>query len=252
MSWRLASYNVFEWLVQAKTLGCETVVFDIRGMHYRKWSPQTTRMRFRSICLPAPALAGMGLEVYDERTIGKTGAEEVAGAGGGALVSFWRKHCGFERLKSVRPPGKARYTVTLRRTERSPGRNSDEALWREFADEIGALVIPDYEDKRIHLHERMAWYAGAEMNFFVSNGPAVLCSLTDYPCMIFDTQKAAGSLAGDGLPGWGAQYPWLRENQRAIWEEPSHEALRAYFYHWKETGEFLGRDLVRNVGSPEA
>ena len=234
----LTSFNVFEWLVQVRTLGATTVVFDIRNLRENKWERKIAMRRFESICRPAPALANLTCQVYDARTIGPTNAVNMARANGGALLAFWRKHGAFHRLRSPETPEKERYTVTLRRTQRSPLRNSDESVWRDFATEIGARVIPDYEDEPIHLHKRMALYAGADMNFFVSNGPGILCSLTEYPCMLFNTHHSAGSLAEDGLPGWGVQHPWLLSNQRAIWEEATPEALRRHFYHWKETGEF--------------
>ena len=242
LGWRLASFNFFEWLVQAKASGADTVVFDIRHMRTRKWSEEYTRRRFASICEPGPALAGMRCEMLESN---ERVPDPVNGAGGAPLVAFWRKHGSVPRLKTVKPAGSERYTVTLRNTQRAPQRNSDEPVWRAFAEEIGARVIPDYDREPMHLHDRMALYAGAEMNFFCSNGPAVLCTLTEYPCMLFNTNQAAGSLSADGLPGWGAQYPWMLGNQRAIWEDASAESLRAHFYYWKRTGEFLER-----FGSP--
>jgi len=235
----LASFNFFEWLLQAEARGATTVVFDIRGIRGDKWPLPVSRQRFYSICQPGPALIGLPQETFNCNTIGSTEARDLAQPGGAPLVAFWKSGKRFKRLRSVKPQGTARYTVTLRKTQRSPARDSDEAVWREFAAEIGALVIPDYEVEPIHLHDRMALYAGAEMNFFVSNGPGVLCSFSEYPCMMFNTHHAAGSFRGDGIEGWGAQYPWMLENQRAIWEEATHEALRAHFEHWERTGRFL-------------
>lgn len=249
LGWRLPSFNFFEWLVQAKTLGAETVVFDIRNMRSKKWPENITERRFRSICLPGPALAGLPVEVIDGRTAGPANAiDPVSGAGGGAIVKFWKERRYIERLRvpeGVEHSERPRYTVTLRNTERSPRRNSDMTVWREFAAHIGARVIPDYDDEPLHLHKRMAMYATAEMNFFVSNGPGVLCTFTDYPCMIFCMHHAAGSLEADGIHGWGARYPWMLPNQHAVWEDATDESLRAHFYYWKRTGEFLER-----LGSP--
>ena len=138
----------------------------------------------------------------------------------------------------MKPAGTERYTVTLRKTHRANGRDSDEAAWLQFADEIGAYVIRDYDQVPIHLHDRVALYAGAEMNFFVSNGPGVLCSFTEYPCMIFDTHLAAGSLRSDGIPGWGAQYPWMLRNQFAIWEAATLANIRKHYYAWRNNGTY--------------
>ncbi len=233
----LTSFNFFEWVLQAEANGATKVVFDIRGIRGDKWPQSRSLQRFWSICAPGPALIGLPSEVFDNRTSLPTMARDVAKPGGAPLVAFWKAGRRFKRLKSVRPPKTTRYTVTLRKTQRSPARDSDEQVWRDFAAEIGALVIPDYDERPIHLHERMALYAGAQMNFFVSNGPGVLCSFTEYPCMLFNTVHARGSLLGDGLND-GDQYPWMLENQRAIWEEASAESLRRHFYHWRETGRF--------------
>lgn len=233
----LTSFNVFEWLAQAQGKGATVVVFDIRGIRGDKWPLDVARRRFWSICEPAPALAGMVVEVFDGLTMRPTNAREIAKPGGGELVRFWRAGGRFRRFATVREPRREPFTVTLRRTQRAPGRNSDEGMWRSFATEIGARVIADYEDEQIHLHDRIALYAGARMNFFVSNGPGVLCSLTAYPCMLFNTAHARESLLGDGMAD-GEQYPWMLPNQRAIWELATRESLRRHFKHWERSGEF--------------
>lgn len=233
----LTSFNFFEWLLQAEANGATKVVFDIRKMRSDKWLLPIARRRFHSICEPGPALIGLPHEVIDERILGGTRAQNLAKPGGAALVAFWKSGRRFKRLRSVKPAGNMRYTVTLRKTQRAPGRDSDETVWRDFAEEIGALVIPDYETQPIHLHDRMALYAGAEMNFFVSNGPGLLCSFSEYPCMLFNTKHARESLLGDGIDD-GAQYPWMLPNQRAIWELATPESLRRHFGHWRTTGEF--------------
>jgi len=235
----LTSFNFVEWLVLAKARGATKVVFDIRGIRGDKWPTQIARQRFWSICAPGPALAGLPHEVFDGSTIGATNARDIATPGGEQITAFVKGGGKIERLRSVKQPAAARYTVTLRKTQRSPTRDSDEGVWRQFAEEIGAVVIEDYDTAPIHLHDRMALYAGAEMNFFVSNGPGVLCSFTEYPCMLFNTHHAAGSLRTDGVGGWGSQYPWLLSNQRCIWELATIESLRRHFAHWRTTGEFL-------------
>ena len=239
----LVSFNHLEWLVQAEANGATIVVFDVRKLRHDKWPAPYARRRFESICIPAPALIGLPHEVFEPGNAAPTNAVELARAGGKPLVDFWKSGRRFKRLRSVLPPMSERYTVTLRKTQRAQGRDSDESVWRPFAKEIGARVIEDYDVEPMHLHARMALYAGAEMNFFVSNGPGILCSLSEYPCMMFNTHHAAGSLKGDGI-GYGEQYPWMLQNQRAIWEQATAEALRAHFNHWRDTGRFLEREPV--------
>lgn len=231
----LTSFNFFEWLVQAEADGATSVVFATAGMRANKWAEPIARERFRSICVPGPALIGLPHETVD---VAPPDAVDLWKPGGGGLVRFCREGRTFRRLRSVKPAGTAPYTVTLRRTQRAPRRNSDEPVWRDFAREIGARVIPDYEAERIHLHDRMALYAGARMNFFCSNGPGILCSLSEYPCMMFNTHHARESLLGDGMAEF-EQYPWMLPNQRAIWEEATPESLRRHFDYWRETGGWL-------------
>lgn len=236
----LTSFNFYEWLVQAEANGATCVVFDIRNIRGDKWPVDVSLRRFWSICEPGPALIGLPVEVFQGEDGRRPNALDVARPGGEYIVRFWKAGRRFKRLRSVLPARSERYTVTLRKTQRSPLRDSDESVWRDFARELDALVIPDYDVEPIHMHERMALYAGAEMNFFVSNGPGILCSMSEYPCMMFNTHHARESLLGDGI-GEGQQYPWMLQNQRAIWEQATPQTLRDHFYHWKETGAFLDR-----------
>jgi hypothetical protein len=96
------------------------------------------------------------------------------------------------------------------------------------------LVIPDYDDVPIHLHERMALYAGAEMNFFVTNGPVMSCFLSEYPAMGFDVQKSP--MKGFGVP-FGESYPWLLKDRHfQVYEPDTLENMRKHFAAWKRTG----------------
>lgn len=239
----LNSFNFYEWLVQAEAAGATKIVFDIRRQRNHKWPPDINTRRFWSICEPGPALIGLPHEVFQSAEQGDHGAIQVAKPGGEYIVNFWKSGRRFKRLRSVKSPASERYTVTLRKTQRAPRRDSDEDVWREFAREIGALVIPDYDVEPIHLHDRMALYAGAEMNFFVSNGLGILCSFSEYPCMMFNAQHARGTLVADGV-GDGKQYPWMLKNQRTIWEIATPESLRRHFYHWRDTGEFAKDEYV--------
>lgn len=237
LSRHIASFNFFEWLLFAQTKGATHVTFNQRAPKAVKWPADQVERRFHSILLPGAALAGM---THSMGTVG----EAIGNPSGTLAVEAW-KSGRMRRLRSVLPAGKERYTVTLRKTYRANGRDSDEDAWRVFAEEIGARVIPDYDVEPIHLHERVALYAGAEMNFFVSNGPGVLCSFTEYPCMVFDTHLAAGSLAADGIHGWGAQYPWMLNNQYAIWEAATLPNIRKHFYSWTQ-GNYDPNRLIEN------
>lgn len=224
LSKHIAGFDFFPWLVMQRGHGAEEVVFDTRQPKFDKWPLATVNRRIDSICLPGPALLGMPSSIGTEGT-------QFAGYHQRELVSLC--YAGFKppRLKSVLAPGKAQFTVTLRRTQRSTTRNSREQDWRTFAGEIGARVIPDYDDEPIDLHVRMALYAGAEMNFFVTNGPVMLCFLSEYPAMGFDVQNSP--MAKFGVP-YGEQYPFLLPQHRQIYEPDELRVIRKHFEAWRK------------------
>jgi len=228
LSRQIASFNFFEWLLLAQAAGAKKIIVGTQNIKDGKWSRDLVKERAKSIILPGPALAGLPCEV------GTFGENPVPHPPSTALVRFWKAGRRFRRLRSVKEPNPfVQYTVTLRNTQRANGRNSDEGAWRDFAQEIGAMVIEDYDDNPIHLHDRMALYAGAKMNYFVSNGPAVLCSFTEYPCMIFDCHLARGSLRADGI-GEGQAYPWMVKDQYSVWEPATLDNIRRYHRAWKD------------------
>jgi hypothetical protein len=116
--------------------------------------------------------------------------------------------------------------VTIRESFWNQHKNS-QPVWRKFADRIGARVIEDHSRTKIGLHERMALYAGAEMNFGVPNGPFSILWWTDYPMTMLCDPVITG-------PDWkrqevmvGSQVPWLLPNQRLVWAEPTMDSLMA-------------------------
>lgn len=219
----IAGFDFFCWLVMQKMFGATEIVFDTRNPRHDKFSRDQVMRRFESILLPGPALLGMPCSIGTEG--GQVGPYHQAD-----LVRLAREGRQIPRLRSVLAPGKERYTVTLRNFGRWTNRNSNEEAWRLFADEIGARVIPDYEVEPIHLHERMALYAGAEMNFFVTNGPVMLCFLSEYPAMGFDVQKSPPT--GAGVP-FGESYPFLLPQHTQIYEPDDLDVIRRHFSAWR-------------------
>lgn len=218
----IAGHDFFTWLVVAAARGAERVVFGIDRPKETKWPRDVVLQRFRSIMEPGPALAGLSYR------FGDGGASGYASPHMMHLVPFCKTGGKIVRLRSAMPPGRARYTVTLRHEPRVPVMNSDEAAWRRFAEAIGAVVIEDYNDEPVHLHDRLSLYAGAEMNFGVVNGPMHLLTLTEYPVTIFKANVSASNLAKHGIPT-GTQLPWARPHQRMIWEDDSHDNLMRRF-----------------------
>lgn len=227
---KIAGFDFFPWLVMQRSFGAKEVVFDKSNPATHKWPIEMINRRFESILWPGPALLGM------KASIGNRGAQ-LGPYHQRDLVRLTREGRIMPKLKTVLKPRDVEYTITLRNTQRAPGRNSREADWRKFADEIGALVIPDYDDKPIHLHERMALYAGAKMNFFTTNGPVMLCFLSEYPAMSFDVQNSPPIKAH--VP-YGEQYPFLMpDRHRQIYEPDTLDVIRKHFYHWRDTGKWL-------------
>ena len=223
---KIAGFDFFPWLVMQKAHGADSVVFDVSGRINMKWPTEIAMQRFESILKPGVALAGMSW------SMGRHGSQ-YGPYHQSDLIRLCASGMVLPRLRSVLPHGKERFTVTLRKTERAPGRNSNEAAWRTFAEEIGALVIPDYADKPMHLHERMALYAGAEMNFFVGNGPGVLCVLSEAPWMQFCVHKSSPEKMG--IP-FGGRYPFCLPQHHMVWESDTLENIRKHFALWQSGG----------------
>ena len=164
LSEHLASFEFFYWLVMVQADGASKIVFDISNPKTRKL-PDAPR-RFHTIVEPGPALAGLGHRRGDD--VGTLNARASQ------MIPWVRSGRTFRRLRSVLPLVRCDYTVTLRRNPGAKSRNSDEISWREFARRINAVVIEDYYVQPIHLHDRVALYAGARMNYGVCNGPMAL------------------------------------------------------------------------------
>lgn len=226
MAREVASYDFFSWLVVAAAKGAKEIIFNTEYFKQKRWPDNVLRKRFKTIIEPGPALLGI------PHRFGKEGVRPH-GPHLRDLVGYYNSGKRFPRLKSVmQPRTDVRYTVTLRNNPHVPHHNSNDAAWREFAAEVGAHVIEDYDTKHIHLHKRMALYAGAEMNFGVVNGPMHLIALSEYPMMTFGWQGAAETSKKCGIAK-GAGYPWLRPNQQMIWEPDDLPVIRRHFAAWK-------------------
>ena len=208
---RLTTFDFFTWLVHVQTLDATEVVFDERTIKSTKWDIEESQRRIKNILKPGCAFAGMpfrSMHGFGPCTGDDIGSHMLQGLVGKP----------FRRLRTVKPRGSARYTVTLRETRHVPHRNSNIDRWRAFAKRIGAVVIEDYRIKPMHIHDRMALYAGAEMNFGVTNGPMGMLYLTDYPYMVFDCLTNAKGFASHGIE-IGGQVPWANKNQRLVWDK---------------------------------
>lgn len=218
-----ANFNFFEFLVSAATHGASQIIFDDSAGIRRSYSEEETAQRIKTILEPGCALAGCTFSYGSKTDVDVTirlgyHLKTVIDAG---------KIRPITKLKSVLPPKTEKYTVTVRNCWENPNRNSDFKLWSDFSEKIGAFLIRDYYDRPIGLHDRMAYYAGAKMNYFVANGPAILCMLSDYPMTYFPSDNDRGYLARNGLLP-GKKLPWWNDTQNAYWEVPTKETLQKY------------------------
>jgi hypothetical protein len=218
----IPSFEFFSWLVVAKAQGATEIVFDVTSPRIAKahtyFGLNNIMERFRSIIEPGPALAGLPSRIGNDPSQMRVSAFDLF-------------HLKFPRLLTVDPPIECDYTVTIRENSMggARGRDSHRDAWEKFASEIGAHVIDDYARNPIHLHTRMAMYAGARMNFGVCNGPVHMISLTPYPvAMWVNGPSAANSQLRWGMRH-GQKYPWMLPNQSMIWQSDTVDNLRRSF-----------------------
>lgn len=220
-----ASFEFFYWLVLAKARGATKIIIDASQPKINKMSPAEVLRRIENTLIPGCALAGLPVKVEFHRPIYRPLKENIWD-----FMRWSATNSNFERLLSPKEPAWAEYTVTLRTRQKAVNRNSNEAAWRQFAREIDAVVIEDYDVRPIHLHDRMALYAGARMNFGVCNGPIAMLGLTPYPVAMFvNTQSARNNQVKSGIPLETERFPWMLSCQRLIWKEDTIENLREAF-----------------------
>ncbi len=215
-----ACFNFVDFICAAKTHGATSVVFDTSEGYSKKYSPEITEQRMKTIVEPICELAGMpfryGVRDYFGIDCGYHSSSPVR-------AHRWSGR--LEKLKTIKPAGTERYTVTMRDYDRIPKRNSNREAWLKFAEDIGAYVIEDWNVSRIHLHDRMALYAGAEMNFGVVSGPMALCEYSDYPYIMLMKYVDTTYMTNHCRPV-GSCLPWANEMQKNIWtDDDSYEGI---------------------------
>lgn len=221
----VASHDCHSWMCVAAAKGATEIVFNVDRVKTNKWTEPVVRRRFETMLWPAPDFLGL------QKSIGNEGVRTQHKPHLRDIVAYCRRN-DIPRMKSVLPPKNVRYTITLRNDRRIPARNSDDAAWLQFAEELGDVkVFKDWEDEPISEHERMSYYAGAEMNYGILSGPFWLAVLSPYPWTMFDCANPLGSLR-DHFPkygvGVGEQFPWAGGHQRIVWEPETIDVLRKH------------------------
>lgn len=224
---QLVSSDFYGWMVEWATKGATEIVFKTGKFRKNSIYPyEVMQRRYETMLKPGPAFLGLPSREGDD------GERVGLGSKNKHIIKFAREHGSFRRLRSVLPAGDARYTVTIRQARKSPWRNSNRQAWLRFATEIGAVVIEDFEVRPFDLHKLMALYAGAEMNFGVWGGPMYICSLSEYPCMIFKLGVFRKFLEKSGAI-YGEHMPWCRSDQFTFWDRDGYKNIVARFSEWK-------------------
>lgn len=220
------TYDYFVWLMQIQLMGYTHVNYKTDYIRAKKHGGDVVqaRQRFDNFIWPSTLFAkGM------TRAFGSSG-DRVGNCMIPDLIKLLDVRS-LPRLESIQEPANVKYTVTLRQMEYKPERNSDLEVWRKFAAEIGAHVIEDHFVKPITMQERMAFYAGANMNFGVMGGPMALLLWTPYPLSVWcdpAVEALTKSMNGHGM-NVGGQWPFQLNSQRLVWKEPTLENLLAHF-----------------------
>ena len=214
------AFSFLEFCCAARTEGVDNVIIDNRNGYINGYERKEAKQRVHSIFPESCELFGM--------------SHEFGGPHGECIspshlpigwIEAYKKHGRIAKVTSVLPPKSERFTVTIRKVKgHQDSRNSDEDAWRRFAKHIGAYVIEDYDTVPITLKERLAYYAGAEMNYFVVNGPMHLCIFSDYPYGIVMKNVKTEKMKTNGWPV-GGQLWFANERQRCFWHDDSYENL---------------------------
>jgi len=232
------TFDFATWSVIAKTHGCNHVRFIYEGKIATWKYPETVAWRrFANILIPITRLAGM---TY---SMGGAVAGYAYPYATGDTIKLFNQTGKLEKLKSVIPSPQGPYTtITLRNSFRNRYRNSNVDAWMKFKGHLESsgkkvVVIPECEDDPVDLIQRMALYAGAEMNLGASGGPMQLCLISDVPYIVLnivpknDTDEKTYDLEAlhKKTDYWQTQLPFANSRQLLVWEPDSFENIvKAY------------------------
>ena len=229
------TYDFAAWAVLAKSHGCDHVHFIAdRGMAQKKYSPTIGWRRFGNILIPTCALTGMTYSVGS----GQEGWQFSYHYG--HVEQFYRENGHVAKLQQTYAiPQELPYvTITLRESFRNQWRNCNAPAWAEFRKYLESrgkrvVVFPECEISPLDVEYRMAMYAGDEMNYGASNGPLVLCHLSDAPYITlnmtpenntgkgYDLKKL---MAAGGFPE-GSQFSFRNDRQILVYEPDTFENI---------------------------
>ena len=206
---RAANWDFVIWAVNVRDLGYKQINLYAGDLAKKetKWLDHRQIMgRVDNIMIPAVWALGMRYELHakGDHHVGST--------------HYYHFRPNFRRLE-IDAPWHGRHTVTLREVPYKPYRNSDRAVWLDFARQIDAIVIEDHSIKPISFEDRFRLYAGAAMNWGVTNGPLSALFVTPYPVMMMCCERndRKGFAGLHIVPG--GQVPCSMLHQNIAWGE---------------------------------
>lgn len=267
------SFDFVNWLVDAEMTrrragapGPLKVAF-FRGKDYDRLAEINNRVGWLDNVF-RPALAFVGAVEDDAALPGRNKGptilrDVVRAARAGERVPT------FKTDKRCAPELQGAVTITLREAAHNPGRNSAAEEWFRFGHWLkrqgekvvfvrdtakasepldGFLTCPPASRD---LHERLALYEGAKINYFAENGPVTLAVFGTRPWVSFvDIQGDDHPEAARTPFFWreifdmapGDQYPWSGPDQRIVWKAAAFENM---VETWHEVAD---RPPLRMVG----
>lgn len=232
----LVTWDFVTWAVNVRDLGYHKVNFQVKNIPAwgRKWlEPKEILGRVDNFMLPVIRTLGIfyGFDPIGDRNMGSS--------------HYYHMRPNFQRME-IKAEWHGRDTITIREVPYKARRNSDRGVWLAFADTINAIVIEEHSLKPITFDERFKLYAGARMNWGVTNGPLSAVFLTPYPVAMFcaDDKDRKGFSGHHIVPG--GQIQFSLPNQNLIWGEITYDALmRHYELQLADWDTSVGREACR-------
>jgi len=231
-----ACFNFLEFLGAAKTYGASHVDFVTANGIINKYDLEQTQERIETILLPCCRIFGVEYSFDTFNTV-SDGLMIDPNYHVSALLSAHAINGTIGKV-DLYPysPIKGNYSITLRNSKRFPFRNSNILAWEKFANQIGARIIPDYDDdKTISLIQKTEIWSKSQLNFFVNNGPAMVAYLSNYNYMSFFKWHHVEYHNYHGFPE-GSQFPWAHNRQEIIWKNDDYDTLMYHFEKYYESG----------------
>ena len=228
------TFDFATWAINAKSHG-ETHVHFVadHGMTSKKYSQELGWKRFGNILVPLCKLAGLTFSVG-----GKMDGNEYTYKAGD-LCEFYEKNGWIAKLQpSYHMKDSGYVTVTLRESFRNKWRNSNMPAWEKFIGHLESegrrvVVLGECELSPLDVGYRMELYAKADMNYGVSNGPVILCHLSDAPYITINMNPVNNTGKGytiEGIMNWhkfpiGSQYNFRNYRQILVYEPDTFENI---------------------------